>query len=146
MKISGLGHSDFLWWLTSTFLTSWANTVSSRRLAFDTFLWWALHRIQGNWKQMWVEKGTLSEGDVSCDGGFYMWTKCPKSPEDAVTCSDSVQLYEQGCGFGEGFTRSVIPGPILISKRVESKWGDGLKQRSPDINCRSLDLAPRVSD
>ena len=48
--------------------------------------------------------------------------------------SDSVPLIEQGCGFGEGSQRGVIRAPILISKRVESKWGDGLKQWSPHIS------------
>lgn len=37
-------------------------------------------------------------------------------------------------GLGKASPRSVIRRPILISKRVESKWGDGLKQWSPDIN------------
>ena len=81
-----------------------------------------------------MEKCSFGKGDVPCDSGLYARTECSRSSEDAAMHSDLFGFTNRVVGLGKASQRSVIRRPVLISKGVESKWGDGLKQWSPDIN------------
>lgn len=89
-------------------------------------------KVTGNrcgWKTALLEKGMFPV--VAACTHEQTALRAQRTQQCAVIL---FHLLNRVVGLGKVSQRGVIWGPILISKRVESKWGDGLKQWSPDIS------------